>query len=126
MVGAFGELKQEMLETITRIVGGVAEDEEVQRGHVLIYRLRRTWLNRPLAIGEHFEIRVLAVKPEIKKIIVEFGSGIASTGLRFSMIRGGLRIDPQVLVKGSLLQGEVRLVDDEHITLAITNPHAAT
>ena len=126
MVGAFGELKQEMLETITRIVGGVAEDEEVQRGHELIYRFRRSWLNRPLVIGEQFEIRVLAIKLDVKKIIVEFGSAIATTGLSFSMIRAGLRIDPQVLIKGSLLHGEVRLVDDVHVTLAIRNPHAAT
>lgn len=126
LVGAFGELKQEMLETITLIVGGVAEDEEVRRSHELIYRFRRTWLNRPLTIGEQFEIRVLTVKPEMKKIIVEFGNGIASTGLSFGMIRGGLRIDPLVLVKGSLLHGEVRVVDDEFVTLAISNPHAAT
>lgn len=126
MVGAFGELKQEMLETITRIVGGVAEDEEVQRGHELIYRFRRSWLNRPLVIGEQFEIQVLAVKLDAKKIIVEFGTAIATTGLSFSMIRAGLRIDPQVLVKGSLLHGEVRLVEDVHVTLAIRNPHAAT
>jgi len=125
LVGAFGELKQEMLDTITRIVGQVAEDEEVQRGHELIYTLRREWLQRPLGVGETFEVRVLAVKSEIKKIIVEIGDGIASTGLGFSMIRGGLRIDPLVLVKGSLLQAEVRAIDDVHVTLAIRNPHAA-
>jgi len=125
MVGAFGDLKQQMLESITRIVGGVAEDEEVQRRHILMYRLRRDWLSRSLAIGEHLEIRVLAAKVESKKIIVEFGSGIASTGLSFSMIRGGLRIDPEILVKGSLLHGEVRLVDHEHVTLAISYPLAA-
>lgn len=65
----------------------------------------------------------MTVKSEIKKVIVEFGDGIASTGLGFSMIRGGLRIDPLVLVKGSLLHGEVRGMDEEYITLAISNPH---
>ncbi|MGF6393345.1 dynamin family protein [Pseudomonas plecoglossicida] len=125
MVGAFGDLKQQMLETITRIVGGVAEDEEVQRQHVLMYRLRRDWLSRPLVIGEHFEVRVLASKSQSKKVIVEFGDGIASTGLSFSMIRGGLRIDPEILVKGSLLHGEVRFMDHEHVTLAISDPLAA-
>ncbi len=125
LVGAFGELKQEMLDTVSQIVGRLAEDEAVQRGHELIYTFRREWLKRPLGIGEAFDIRVLAVKSEIKKVIVEFGDGIASTGLGFSMIRGGLRIDPLVLVKGSLLHGEVRAMDDEHVTLAISNPHAS-
>jgi tRNA U34 5-carboxymethylaminomethyl modifying GTPase MnmE/TrmE len=125
LVSAFGELKREMLETISRIVGHLVEDEEVQRGHELIYTFRREWLKHPLGIGETFEVRVLSVKSEIKKVIVEFGDDIASTGLGFSMIRGGLRIDPLVLVKGSLLHGEVRAMDDEHVTLAISNPHAA-
>lgn len=125
MEGAFADLKQEMLETITRIVGAVAEDEEVHRSHVLTYRLRRAWLKRPLALGEHVEIRVLSVKAEDRKIIVEFGNAIATSGLNFGMIRGGLRIDPRVLVKGSVLHGEVSLMDNEHVTLAISNPHAA-
>lgn len=126
LVGAFGELKQEMLDTVSQIVGPLAEDEAVQRGHELIYTFRREWLKRPLGIGEAFEIRVVAVRSEIKRVIVEVGEYLApSASLSFSMIRSSLHIDPLVLVQGSLLHGEVRAIDDAHVTLAIHNPHAA-
>lgn len=50
-----------MLETVSQIVGPLAEEEEVQRGHELIYTFRREWLKRPLGIGEALDIRVLAI-----------------------------------------------------------------
>lgn len=119
----FSSLRDDMLATITQIVGPLAKDIEVKREHELIYTCQREWLKRPVALGERLDVLVNTVKTDIKRVVVALGQDVANLGLPFGMIRGALRLDPLVLVKGSLLTAEVRSVDQHHVTLAITNPN---
>lgn len=124
LIDDFGGLKEKMLKTITLLVGDVVDDREVRHGHELIHSMKRDWFKRPLVQGESFDVRVVAVKPEEKKVVVVLGDDLASTGLSFGRIRGGLRIDPHILVKGSVLRAEVHAQEGESVTLVIRNPFA--
>lgn len=124
LIDDFGGLKEEMLKTITLLVGDVLDDREVPQGHELIHSMKCEWFKRPLVQGENFDVRVVAVKPEEKKVVVAFGDDLASTGLGFGRIRAGLRMDPQILVKGSVLHAEVHALEGESVTLVIRNPFA--
>lgn len=124
LIDDFGSLKEEMLKTITLLVGDVVNDREVRHGHELIHSMKCEWFNRPLVQGESFDVRVVAVKPDEKKVVVVFGDDLASTGLGFGRIRGGLRMDPHTLIKGSVLHAEVQALEAESVTLAIRNPFA--
>lgn len=122
LIDDFGGLKEEMLHTITQLVGQVADDAEVQQGHTLIQFMNVDWFKRPPVEGETFEVRVIAIKAEEKKVVVVIGDDLAKTGIGFNRIWGGLRMDPNVLVKGSMLSAEVQLLDGDVVTLAIRNP----
>lgn len=124
LIDDFGGLKEEMLKTITLLVGDVVDDREVRHGHELIHTMKCEWFKRPLVLGENLDVRVVAVKPEEKKVVVAFGDDLASTGLGFGRIRAGLRMDPQILVKGSVLHAEVHALEGESVTLVIRNPFA--
>jgi hypothetical protein len=124
LIDDFGGLKEEMLKTITLLVGDVVDDREVRHGHEVFHYMKCEWFKRPLVQGENFEVRVVAVKPEEKKVVVAIGDDLASTGLGFGRIRAGLRMDPQILVKGSVLHAEVHTLEGEFVTLVIRNPFA--
>lgn len=124
LIDDFTNLKNELLKTITQLVGNVLDDQEVDLGHELIHLMRPQWFKRPLLLGESFDVRVVAVKPDDKKVVVVFGDDLASSGLSFSRLRVGLRLDPRTLVKGSMLHAKVLSLEGESVTLVIRNPVA--
>jgi len=124
LIQEFSALKDEMLDAVTQIVGKLAQDEAIKSGHELIYFCKCERLKRFVQADAQFAVRVVSVNPEIKKVIVVVGDDVVTFGLSFGMIRGDLRIDPLVLVKGSLLAAEVRSMDAFNVTFAITNPNA--
>lgn len=124
LIDSFGGLKDEMLKSITLLVGDIVDDREVRHGHELIHSMKCEWFKRSLVKGEKLDVRVVAVKPEEKKVVVVFGDDLASTGLGFGRIQAGLRMDPHILVKGSVLDAEVHALEGESVTLIIRNPFA--
>lgn len=119
LIDNFGSLKDEMLKTITLLIGNVVNDREVRQGHQLFYTMKYEWFSRPLDQGEEFNVRVVAVKQKEKKVVVVLGDDLATTGLGFAKIRDGLRMDPLALVKGSLLHAEVHSITETSVTLII-------
>ncbi|MEX8499843.1 dynamin family protein [Leptothrix ochracea] len=124
LIADFGSLKEDMLTTITQLVGDIVDDTNVQHGPTLIQFMKINWFKREPVHGEIFDVRVVAVKVEEKKVVVVFGDDLASTGIGFNRIWAGLRMEPQILVKGSMLQAVVQAIENDSVTLAIRNPYS--
>ena len=125
IVPEFEQLKSNMLDAVSSIVGSLAQDEDQAIGHEMRYTVKREWLKRDVSEGETFDIRVLSLKGDVKRMTVMLGDDILTTAFSFAAIRGGLRVDPMVFTSGSVLLGEVRKIDEKDVLLAITNPYGA-
>lgn len=126
LVQHFSELKAEMLETITQIVGEHVLDEEVRRGHELVYTYKREWLKLTIEDGDQYDAVVTAVRTDTKKLLIEVRDGhndpIAVLGVPFSMVRGGWRLEPSAFVAGSLINAKVLPQQDGvNVTFALTH-----
>jgi hypothetical protein len=124
LVRQFGELKDEMLETITQIVGEQVLDEEVRRGRELVATCERNWLKSPVNDGDIYSSLVVDVRSDIKKLHIEvFDSGqqIVVLSVPFSKVRADWNLDPMGFVKGSMLEAKVMAQDQQHVTFAFTH-----
>lgn len=125
LIDDFGGLKEKMLKTITLLVGDVVDDREVRHGHELIHSMKRDWFKRPLDLGECFDVRVVAVKPEEKKVVVVLGDDLASTGLRnFVAELGEATYGSAFGQRQRVARRGVHALEGESVTLVILNPFA--
>ena len=123
LVGDFTALKEEFNSVISKIVGKIAIDEEVKKGHELHHAVKREEVKHPVSIGDEFNAVVISVKSDIKRVMLTLGENMASIGIPFSIVRSGLGIDPMVLTKGNLFRCKVGAMDGRHVTFVITDPN---
>jgi hypothetical protein len=124
LVRQFGELKDEMLETITQIVGDQVLDEEVRRGRELVYTYKRDLLKRPINDGDIYLATVVEIRSDIKKLFIEVrdsGQQVVVLSVPFSKVRIDWHLDPMGFVKGSMLEAKVMAQDQESIIFAFTH-----
>lgn len=124
LVNGFSELRANMLDVITQIVGTVAQDEEVKKGQAMAITIDRKSLEVAVETGSFYTASVLSVKQDTKRVLFRIGKDIAAAGASFSAVRDGLGVDPMRIAIGTLFRCEIHSQDDRQVHLIFSHQHA--